>query len=360
MTETIAIFGATGVTGSRVARNAAEYGLDVVLIGRDSARLDALAADVPGAITRIIDVSSHTSVLAALAGTRVAVNCLAPASTFGSAVAAAAIEAGSDYVDTTGESAFCLDLHERFDRPAADRGVRLVPAVGVSSLLADFATALALARVDRSQATGVSIGYQVTGWKPSAGSLKSELGILADGTPYVHDGRLTVGLPGASTRHLPNGVGVRMPVPDAFVISRYCDLPEIEAFLIAPAPRVTGFALRGVARLCAGHRTGPRLHALVAKLPDRGDDGTESGRFTVHATVWGSFGAHTTTLSGTEVYRSTARFAAMLASELAARPGDGGVCAPSQVVDDIETAMIAVDLTCTHSSPAAVVKDPRS
>jgi hypothetical protein len=151
-----------------------------------------------------------------------------------------------------------------------------------------------------------------------------------------------------------------MPVPDAFVISRYCDLPAIEAFLIAPAPRLTGFALRGLGRLCAGPRTGPRLHALAAKLPDRGDDGTESGRFTVHATVWGSFGAHTTTVSGTEVYRSTARYAAMVAAQLAARPGDGGVCAPSQVVDDIETAMKAVELTCTHSAPAAVAKEPRA
>lgn len=347
MQPTIAVFGATGLTGGQVARHADRYGLDVILVGRDRAKLDQLSGQVPGARVRTVDLASPASVRDALSGVQVVVNCLAPASALGLPLARAAVESGVDYLDTTGETSFCLRLQAQLDDPARERGVRLVPAVGVSSLPADFGSALALGQVDRATATRIDIGYRVAGYKPSAGTLKSEIGILADGTPFVADGVLQLGLAGGSMRRLPNGAGVRMPAPDAFIISRYCDLPEIEAFLLTPAPATVAAIMRGLSRLCAGRRIGPRLHTWVSRLPTK-DNVSDNGVFTIHATVSGAFGTLTTTVSGKGVYQSTAKFAAMVASELAARPGVGGVRASSEVVEDLESAAKSVDLTIAH------------
>ena len=48
MTQSIAVLGATGRTGRGIARKLAEAGQSVILVGRDAARLNAVAAELPG------------------------------------------------------------------------------------------------------------------------------------------------------------------------------------------------------------------------------------------------------------------------------------------------------------------------
>lgn len=345
--RTVCVVGATGVTGRRVARNAAQFGLSPILAGRSRARLDELADSLGGAQVRLIDLDRPSTLRAALHGADAVISCVAPYTHWGTPVVEAAVASGVDYVDTTGEARFCTELLDRFEYAARDAGVRLVPAAATSSIPADFGAALGLRRMEGGQVTGISLGYVTRGWKPSAGSLRSEIEILADGAPYVSGGQLRFGPAGGSVRRIPGGVGIRMPVPDPFVISRYADCSEIEAFLLTPAPTPAAALIRALSRLGRRPRARRCLAALAGRLPDR-DDGSESGTFAVHATVWARRRAHTTTVAGRDVYRFSARAATLVAAELAARPGDGGVRAPSEVISDIEAAAKTLDLAITH------------
>jgi len=126
-------------------------------------------------------------------------------------------------------------------------------------------------------------------------------------------------------------------------------LTAIVAFMVTPAAGLVGRAVRGTER-ALGHpdlRSG--LRRLAARLPET-DDGRPHGHFAIDATVWGRFGAVTTTARTSDVYGFTARAVVFLAARLAdgAGGGEGGVRAPSQVVEDVEKAALELGITLEH------------
>ncbi len=354
MTQAICVVGATGATGTRVGLAAAAAGLPVVLAGRNRAKLDVLAGEIGGAEVRTIDLDRPGTLDAAFDGVAVVANCLGPATLTGRPVAEAAVRAGVHYVDTTGEPLFCLWLVERLDGPARERGIALVTAAGGSAVPGDFAAACAIADARTTAegsgpATSLTLAYRIRGMRPSRGTLLSEIEITAGGAVIVEGGALRRVPAGGAPRMLPFGSGVRMAVPDPVVVSRYCELPSIEAFLVSPAAGLVGRGVRGAERALSRSDLRSSLRRLAARLPET-DDGRPHGHFAVDATVWGRFGAVTTTAATSDVYGFTARSVAHLAARLADGEGvgDGGVRAPSQVVADVEKAAVALGITLEH------------
>jgi len=350
----LCVIGATGATGTRVALLAAGAGLPVVLAGRNRAKLDVLAGELGGAEVHIVDLDRPLTLDAALDGVGVIANCVGPATLTGRPLAEAAMRAGSHYLDTTGEPVFCLSLVEHLDAPARDRGVALVTAAGGSAVPGDLAAACALADArPAGEASALTLAYRIRGMRPSRGTLLSEIEIVAGGAVIVEGGHLRRVPAGGPPRLLPGGWGTRMPVPDPVVVSRYCGLPSIEAYMVVPAAGFVGRAIRGTER-ALGHpdlRSG--LRRLAARLPET-DDGRPHGHFAIDATVWGRFGAVTTTARSSDVYGFTARAVVHLAIRLAAGDGvgEGGVRAPSQVVADVEKAAVELGITLEHSRRA--------
>ena len=337
MTAPICVVGATGATGRRVARAVGAAGLPVVVAGRDRARLAAVAAEVGGlslAEVRTADVDRPASLDAALDGAGAVVNCVGPFGRLGFPVAEAAVRSGVHYVDTSGEPVFALRLVECLDSSARQRGMALVPAVGGSALPGDVAAALAIADAPAG-ATALTLAYRIRGMRPSRGTILSEIEITAGGAVVVEDGALRRVPAGGAPRLLPAGWGTRMPVPDPVLVSRYCDLPSIEAYIVAPAAGLVGRAMRGGERLLARPDARAALRRAAGRLPET-DDGRPHGEFSVQATVWGRWGARTTTASAADVYGFTARAAAHVAAMLAGGGGaaGGGVRAASQVLAD--------------------------
>ncbi|MGL4549698.1 MAG: saccharopine dehydrogenase NADP-binding domain-containing protein, partial [Gemmataceae bacterium] len=115
------LYGATGYTGSLIARLAAERGMRPVLAGRDAAKLAAVA---PGLPTRAFGLDAID-----LAGVSAVLHCAGPFSATSRPMADACLARGVHYLDITGEIGVFEALARR-SAEAAAAGVMLMPGVG--------------------------------------------------------------------------------------------------------------------------------------------------------------------------------------------------------------------------------------
>ncbi len=145
----VVVFGATSVTGRRVAaylaERAEETGASWAAAARDESKLDRILSEVgvEDAATVTADVSDPVSLAAMAARARVVLNLVGPYTLYGRPVIAACVEGGAHYVDLTGEIPFVRRMIDEFDDAAKEAGVKLVQVCGFEALPPDLATALA-------------------------------------------------------------------------------------------------------------------------------------------------------------------------------------------------------------------------
>jgi putative NADH-flavin reductase len=338
----LCIAGATGATGSRVARLAVQSGAEVIIAGRNETRLHELADELGGAETRQLDLADRTAIERILAEVDVVANCCGPFTHIGMPVARAAVRTGTPYVDTCGEPRFCLDLVEEARHARAP----VVTAVGVSSMLADLATAVAVGNVGNHEHHEITLAYQISGYRPTGGSLRSAVEILAGGSPVVCDRRLRMALPGSASRQFSRGRGVLFAVPDAVVVSRYCHARTVEAFMVVPAGHLVGAVVRGGARVCSRPRLRAGLSKALARAPGL-DDGHPHGRVTLTASV----GGHHVSANATDVYGFTAAAVVYVAAAAAHSTLSGGLHAASELFSDPKRAAEELGVRLDFSAP---------
>lgn len=142
----IVIYGATGFVGKLVAAHLAEHapeGAAIALGGRNREKLERVRSGLPGRARQWPIVVADSSDAAALrdlaASTRVVLTLVGPYAKYGNELVAACAEAGTDYVDLTGEVLFAHDsvanLHDR----ARETGARIVHSCGFDSIPSDVA-----------------------------------------------------------------------------------------------------------------------------------------------------------------------------------------------------------------------------
>jgi short subunit dehydrogenase-like uncharacterized protein len=158
----IVVFGATGYTGRLVSEALVNRGAQPVLAGRSAPGLAALADELGGLETAVADVSSPDTVRALVGRGDVLVSTVGPFMRWGGAAVEAAIDAGANYVDSTGEPQFIRDVFERYGPGAQTAGCGLLTAFGYDWVPGNLAGALAL-RDAGDAAVKVEIGYFVTG-----------------------------------------------------------------------------------------------------------------------------------------------------------------------------------------------------
>ena len=158
-TYDIVLFGATGFAGELTARQLAERmprNARWALAGRNPAKLervrDRIAAGYPEQADLPLlqaDSSQLESLRAVAASGRVVISTVGPYLRYGEPLVRACAEAGTGYVDLTGEPEFVDRMYLNHHETALTRGARLVHACGFDSIPHDLGAMFTVAQLPR-------------------------------------------------------------------------------------------------------------------------------------------------------------------------------------------------------------------
>ena len=161
----IAVYGATGHTGRFVVQQALLRGMNVVAVGRDAERLDALFSSA--VVRRVAELNDARALEQAFMGCGLVVNCVGPFLDTAPPVAQAALRAGCHYIDVTAEQPSAIASFAELHALALAAGRVVIPAAGFYGGLADLlATALAApGPIDE-----ITVAMGIDRWWPTVGT----------------------------------------------------------------------------------------------------------------------------------------------------------------------------------------------
>lgn len=162
MPARVVLFGATGYTGRLTAEALVARGARPVLAGRNREQVEQLASELGDLDVAFADVAEPETVRALIEPGDVMLATVGPFARFGDPAIEAAIEAGTPYLDSTGEPPFIRRVFEHFGPRAEETGACLVTAFGYDWVPGNLAAALAL-RDAGDGATRIAVGYFTTG-----------------------------------------------------------------------------------------------------------------------------------------------------------------------------------------------------
>lgn len=339
----IAVYGATGYTGELVARELMRRGADLVLAGRNRAKLDALSERLSGACAVAAPLDDAAALRELLEPCAALIACAGPFSLHGEPLLAAAAETGTHYIDTTGEQAFIRLAFDRYGERAERAGAALVPGMGFDFVPGDMIAALTAAGM--GPLDEIVIAYCVRGFAPTRGTALSALEIMRGGDVVWRDGawRQAPRGAGGGRWRFPAPVGeqrmLRYPSGEQITVPRHVRTARVRTLLngmILP-PRMTALAGPAAPLLGAALRTplGGAAEALVRRLPaGPSEPRRRAARFTVSCEARAGSRTRRGTVSGSDVYGLTAATTAQ-AALLCANPSYDrrGALAPAQAFD---------------------------
>jgi short subunit dehydrogenase-like uncharacterized protein len=294
----IVLFGATGFTGGLtaeyLARAAGATRWAIAGRSRDkleavSSRLAELAPDATPPGVLIADIGDEASIRRVAESARVVITTVGPYIHYGEPVVAACAEAGTDYVDLTGEPEFVDLMWLRYQDRAQRSGARLVHCCGFDSIPHDLGVFHTVEQLPEGAPTKVE-GYVRAGGTFSGGTYHSAvqiMGRLRQGRQVAAQRRRIEGRPegrkitGSSgrPRHDDTAGGWILPAPtidptvvlrSARALERYGPEFSYGHYIVANRlPMLAGFAV-GAGALVALAQLPPTRSALL-KLKSPGD-----------------------------------------------------------------------------------------
>jgi Saccharopine dehydrogenase NADP binding domain len=166
-TPRIAVVGAAGHTGRFVVSELRRRGWTPIIVGRDAARLNALAEAESGSDARVASLDEPASLDRALAGATAVINCAGPFLDTAAPVIEASLRGRIHYLDVTAEQGVALAAFERSD-DASRAEIVLAPAMAFYGALADLLATVAMG--DWASADTIRIGIALDSWKPTRGT----------------------------------------------------------------------------------------------------------------------------------------------------------------------------------------------
>ncbi len=186
----LVLFGATGFTGALtadyLARNA-PADCRWALAGRNRAKLEAVRDQLAGANPAcadldllVADVTDPGSLRPVVEQTRLLITTVGPYIAYGEPLVAACAEAGTDYVDLTGEPEFVDLMYVRHHDRAKETGARLVHACGFDSIPYDLGVYFTVGQLPADRPIHVD-GYVRAGATFSGGTFHSAITAFSHG-----------------------------------------------------------------------------------------------------------------------------------------------------------------------------------
>jgi short subunit dehydrogenase-like uncharacterized protein len=343
-TGPIAVYGATGFTGRLVAAELRRRGARMVLAGRNPAKLEILSEELGdnGTETRAVALDDAAGLRDLLEGCGAVIGCAGPFRRFGEPVLAAAVDAGTHYLDTTGEQPFMRTVFERYG-PAAERaGVAAVTAMGFDYVPGDMIASLT---AGSGPVDELVLAYCVKGFGPTRGTALSALGMLAGGDVEWRDGRLQPAPQsvGRGAWDFAEPVGrqrmVRYPAGEHITVPRHVQTPSLRTVLSAstavPVPGAVASLVMTPLQLALRTPLRRGLEALVPRLPEGpSPEARRKSRFVIECEARSEGAARRGRVTGSDPYGLTARTTVEGALRCAAPGYDRrGALAPSQAFD---------------------------
>lgn len=363
MAGRIVIFGATGYTGKLTTEALVAGGARPLLAGRSAESLEALAASLGDDLeTAVADVADPAGVRGLLGPGDVMVSTVGPFATWGAPAIEAAIDAGSPYIDSTGEPPFIRRVFEEWGPKGERAGAPLLTAQGYDWVPGNLAGALAL-REAGAAARSVRLGYFATGSGGMSGGTKASLaGVLLEPSFAYRDGRLSTEPAGRRVSSFPVRSRSRQAVSvgssEHFTLPRLSpELTDVEAYLgwFGPLSRpmqVGSLALGAITKLPPARRG---LEAVLGRFV-KGSTGGPSREERAAAGSYVVAGAHDSNgrqlsevrLEGVDAYSFTAAFIAWAAQRALAGHIDGaGALGPAEAfgLDELERGVAAAGIS---------------
>jgi short subunit dehydrogenase-like uncharacterized protein len=346
-TGPIAVYGASGFTGRLVAAELRRLGAEVVLAGRNEAKLEIVAEDLGGDMpVRAASLDDPEALRALLDPCAAVIACAGPFGAHGEPVVAAAVDTRTHYLDTTGEQPFMRTVFDDYGPAAADAGIVLVTAMGFDYAVGDMIAALTAEGID--SVDEVLVAYCVSGLRPTRGTVLSALGMLHGDDLEWRDGELLPAprLGGRGSFEFPDPVGrqrmIRYPSGEHLTVPRHVPTREVRTMLTALTvmPPLTikataPLAIPAVQALARAPIVGRGLRALAGRLPEGpSEDARRRNRFVVVCEATAGTRRRRGTVRGNDLYGVTATITAEAAMRCATPGYDrAGALAPSEAFD---------------------------
>ena len=176
----VLIYGAYGFTGAGISKLASEYGITPVLAGRNESKLKPLAESLGYDYVVLSLENNHDNLVKVLKHFEIVLHIAGPYTFTGEPMLDAVVEAGTHYVDLTGENHVIqqqLDRHEEFK--AAN--IMVMPSVGYDVVPTDCLNVYVADQVDNPTNLTVVINGNYTaaeGASASRGTMKSGLEVM--------------------------------------------------------------------------------------------------------------------------------------------------------------------------------------
>ena len=281
----LALFGATGFTGGLTAEYLARHapsGLRWALVGRNQQKLEDVRRHLGTIDPRcqelelvVADTSDPVSLAALARRTKVVATTVGPYQQLGEPLVAACAEAGTDYVDITGEPEFVDTMFVRHHAAAQRSGARIVHACGFDSIPHDLGAYFTVQQLHASGPVTLRGVVRAAGTF-SGGTFHSALGAFersrqmsqalkerrrVEPRPEGRTSRAVAGKPGKDP--LLGYYLLPMPTIDPQVVAR--SGAALEAY--GPDFRYSHFAGTKTLRYAAGGALGVGLIGVAAKVP---------------------------------------------------------------------------------------------
>jgi short subunit dehydrogenase-like uncharacterized protein len=236
------VYGSYGYTGRLIVEEAIERGLEPVLAGRDTSKLEAQSAKW-GLDCSAFGLDHSDIIEKRLSDVECVLNCAGPFVHTYEPMVEACLATGTHYLDITGE----IEVFERIaarDEQAKETGVTLLPGVGFDVVPSDcLASHLGSALSD---GTHLSLGFDSLG-SPTVGTALSMVESLDEGGAVRENGRIKSVPQAWKTRSIDYGAGERtavtIPWGDVSTAYRSTGVPNIEFYMALPPKAVSGMRL---------------------------------------------------------------------------------------------------------------------